>query len=50
MGMEAGRRYAEEHDLYNTSYIIAREAEDTHKLALLNAVGRDKLRKPRKQK
>ena len=40
--VEAGSNLAKQRGLFITSYIIANEAEDTKKMAKINAVGRDK--------
>ena len=40
--VEGGSNLAKQRGLFITSYIIANEAEDTKKMAKINAVGRDK--------
>lgn len=42
--MEAGIQQAKQRDLFITSYLISRQAEDTEKMAQINALGRDPLR------
>jgi len=42
-GMDAGIAAAKARNLYITSEIISRQADDTVKMAAINALGRDKL-------